>query len=490
MENLDANYLQNAQLHNMIVAIVHNKKEARSLRKDFMRFLLHLETIDENSIKNKKSFIVKMYASLQIFQKRFGKLSFYKMPKALLEIRIKSQRIAEDKLSDKLLFFKSVKSKLSEIFFEELDEVSKILGYNFLSKSNFIEVDQKIIKNIHLHLEKLLTNQLPMNKENILAIMKDVMTLEEESLIDMLKEYEHKVDEYASQYNKSIHPLLIEGDRTITVPHRYSSFIESLKEIFINCVKHGIEIKQRRKLKNKDELGSIICRYDKTPDALILSIEDDGIGVIEAKNIENNPKGLGRVFKALEKLSGQYKIETHEHQGFKIEFTIPHDDSISAISESIANEELQVLSTLSDAMYNFLKESDSFEVETLENKDKNISFNNYAVIGINGDIDMFALISIEDSLLEPLIASLVEFELEEEDKKEFLSAIPSEILNIVLGHALTPLHTFYEDINITQPLSLDETFLTTMMNINPYVSHEYKTQYGKIICSIINMNEQ
>ena len=490
MENLEEKYSQNAQLHNMIVSVAHNKKEARSLRKDFIRFLLHLEMIDENNMKDKNNFIVKMYASLQIFQKRFSKLSFDKMPKALLEIRIKSQRIVEDKLDEKLQFFKSVKSKLSEIFFEEIDEISKVLGYNFLTKNDLIEVDKKIIKNIHISLEKLLNNQLNMNKENILEIMKDVIKLEEESLIDMLKTYENKIEEYASQYNKSIHPLVIVGDRMITVPHRYSTFIETLKEIFLNCVKHGIEIKQRRKLKNKDEFGSIICSYTKTDEALIISIEDDGVGKKDTTVIENNPKGLGRVFKELEKLSGKYTIEAQENQGFKIEFTIPHDDTITTMSETIANEELQVLSTLSDAMKKFLEESGSLEVEIVENKDKNISFNNYAVIGINGDIDMFALISIEDSLLEPLIASLVEFELEEEDKKEFLEAIPSEILNIVLGHALTPLHTFYKDINITQPLSLDEIFLSTIMNINPYVSHEYKTQHGKIICSIINMNEQ
>ena len=148
---------------------------------------------------------------------------------------------------------------------------------------------------------------------------------------------------------------------------------------------------------------------------------------------------------------------------------------------------------LLDAIINtsksFLQNDISIEViETFSTKNSNIN-KHYSLVGFNGDIDIFCVISIDEELLERIYNVFVPCEVSNEEKQEMIGNLPDEIVNTVAGLAIASFPKEYDNLVMSEPLSLDKNILEDYETTNMSVSKKIQTVYGSFVCTIIKMKD-
>ncbi len=141
--------------------------------------------------------------------------------------------------------------------------------------------------------------------DNLLDDMKQVLMLPFSYLLDM---FPKTVRDLAKSLGKTVH-LEVIGD-SIEVDRR---LLDELKDPLIhilrNCVDHGIETPEARKLKNKKPQGNIVISISqKSSSKVEVTIADDGAG-IDVDDVVNNAVKLGIITLAdLEDISFNEKL--------------------------------------------------------------------------------------------------------------------------------------------------------------------------------------
>lgn len=94
-----------------------------------------------------------------------------------------------------------------------------------------------------------------------------------------MKSYVHYISRLASETEKLLYPLKIEGGEMKVDPEHYREFIKSLGHVFRNALDHGIEAPKERVARGKDEQGRITSRFFLMNNSLVVEISDDGQGI-------------------------------------------------------------------------------------------------------------------------------------------------------------------------------------------------------------------
>lgn len=166
--------------------------------------------------------------------------------------------------------------------------------------------------------------------------------------------------------DKPIYLFTPQGDKELLVEDSYIEFFDTLVHLFRNALDHGIEGREERVLFQKEEIGTIECRFYAKDERLFIEISDDGRGVslelIRKKALEKelyseetydllsekeqyelifhpafstkdevtelSGRGVGlSAFKhALDHLKGSIEIKTEEHKGTTFIIKVPYKE--------------------------------------------------------------------------------------------------------------------------------------------------------------------
>ncbi len=260
--------------------------------------------------------------------------------------------IANDKLAD---FLNTIKFDL--FMQNDLNDINRLLGENFIENHDLMFVNKKILKDIKIRYKKLLDIKNLDDKASN-DLLKDINRLTQKSLFSWLNSYPRLTKQIAQRLKKEIYEFEIKGDTEILIPNKYKPFIKSLVHMFRNSVDHGIEMPEQRLQMGKDEIGTISCCFGHKNNMLQIIISDDGAGInaekiknkiskeVDISNLTNKEiylyifkdnmstkdeiteisgRGVGMsVVKAeLEKLNGTIKIKSDFNVGTTFTFNMP-----------------------------------------------------------------------------------------------------------------------------------------------------------------------
>lgn len=182
--------------------------------------------------------------------------------------------------------------------------------------------------------KKMLLEKITLFQRHIVELQDyatDIRMVKFESMYDV---YNDIIIELAPK-NKSIKLQLIGGETKVD-----KSLIEhldfSIKTLISNAVLYGIETKDERIQKDKNEEGTIKIIAEQLNGQIAFRVEDDGKGAnqedIEDENILNNLDNqltdITKVKEIIEKLNGEIEINSQLDKGFSFLITVPLTHSI------------------------------------------------------------------------------------------------------------------------------------------------------------------
>ncbi|MEA3314398.1 MAG: PAS domain S-box protein [Campylobacterota bacterium] len=498
------------QLQKMIIAIAKHKKETVELVKSFLSFIKDME---------KDSDLSEIKRNLHTFKGLFAQLEMLYITDTIhnIESEIKKNNFDRDFLT---IF---MKSNLEISLKEDLTIISDILGKDFLSFSDTVTIERKVIESIRTKVKSILDLEIN-NKIIFNDLLNEIDSFDDEYLIDMLKIYKTTVQSISISIKKDIYPLEIIGDNKLLISKRFKYFIDTLVHIFRNAIVHGIEYPDIRESLDKNRKGKIICKYEVIDRNIIISITDDGKGINENDiilkaidlGITNNidieklssadilqfiflPEfttakdlnkiagrgiGLSCVKDELLKLNGSVEMLNKKDKGLSFIFTIPY----MKIRKEILNQStVSCFSTIFTKVIKLFLENDIL-VNVNKIKDKSISnFNRFysSITFENGDVEILLAVSIDESLINKVLDIFIPELNDISQREEMLESLPNEIVNIIGGLSIRDFPSEYEDLNMSEPIIIDQDILKSFQLSNVSLVKELETNSGSLECTII-----
>jgi two-component system chemotaxis sensor kinase CheA len=229
------------------------------------------------------------------------------------------------------------KDSLESCIIENLNQIEKELNFDFNSsnKEFYVKYDT------YIWLEKVLHEKSsPEDYKRFSSELGKAYEVSVKKLLGIFPDYMLNLSE---KLGKKIYNFNIEGDDVMVDSRHYSSFINSLVNVFKNAIDHGIETPEERLLFSKDEYGKIECFISKEGNLLHIRISDDGKGIpsnddssylstifkegfstkSEATLVSGRGMGLPAVLEELKKIDGEVKVDSSEGIGTSFVFAFP-----------------------------------------------------------------------------------------------------------------------------------------------------------------------
>ncbi|TWH46172.1 ATP-binding protein [Sporomusa sp. KB1] len=240
---------------------------------------------------------------------------------------------------------------------QELEQLRKVLGSQFLSQDETIVVESCKLHQLEDKIRRLLT---PCQARPLIEDLRHLRYKPFSDLINIFPEY---IADLALRQGKEISSLSITGARTLVDPEKYHDFAKVLVHVFRNAVAHGLETPDERLEAGKQTQGQIRCHIEEHGANLLITIADDGRGidgnvirrlaiakgvcserttadlteeeviqlifadgfssVASANELSGRGVGLAAVKQELEKLGGHIEIMTMVGKGTKFTFVLP-----------------------------------------------------------------------------------------------------------------------------------------------------------------------
>ncbi len=349
-KKLESKIKKQNQIQKMIVSIASNKQDFLEIKTEF-----------ESFIKNPSRCLNTLLMELHTFKGVFAQKEMLLIVDAIHELETKINEATQNGDLDmsKIMDIFSAQD-LQNIFDLDIQTVLDVLGEEFLEDNNKMSINIKLFETFESKIKKLKSQESNCDIKDILNVLEK---FKYESLYDMLKAYPLSVKQIAGKLDKYIYPLIIEGDKNISVSPKFKPFIKSLIHLFNNCVEHGIEDIETRLENQKDEIGSIKCEFNKIDNNIEIIIYDDGFGInvdklsksamknkivsqTELENLDENEKlmlvfsdslstkdeisttsgrgiGMSAIKNEIDKLNGTIQIENNIGRGVRFLFTLP-----------------------------------------------------------------------------------------------------------------------------------------------------------------------
>jgi len=335
------------QIQKMIVAIVSNKNDFIEIRLEF-----------ENFLSNLPSDITLLLRELHTFKGLFAQKEMVNIVTSIHNLETTLKELNQKSSENINKIFQTY--DLQSVFLQDIEIVSSILGSSFLEEKATLKIDTHAVDLLEQKLQLVTSENITESLENIL---KELDKFRYESVFKMLQSYPSSVKLIAQKLQKDIYPFEIEGNKNLKIHSKYKSFMRSLIHLFNNCVEHGIEDIETRIVNNKDEMGTVLCKYVEHENNLQIVISDDGAGIniekltitalkksiktqeelasmnddekaylIFADNLSTNEEisttsgrgvGMSAILSELNKFDGNIKINNNVGKGVEFIFTIP-----------------------------------------------------------------------------------------------------------------------------------------------------------------------
>lgn len=156
---------------------------------------------------------------------------------------------------------------------EKLDELSGLVGEMVVALS--ILVQNKTISKIHDRDVRTQLDHLVKITENLRDKVLGVRMFPIGSVFSKLK---RQVRDLSQKSGKEIN-LVTFGEETLVDKSVIDSIYAPLMHLVRNSIDHGIEVKEDRIKKGKDEKGNVVLKALSSGDAITIIIEDDGKGL-------------------------------------------------------------------------------------------------------------------------------------------------------------------------------------------------------------------
>jgi len=502
------------QMQKMIIAIAKHKKETSELIKSFNSFIKSI---------NKKSDLYEIKKELHTFKGMFAQFEMLYITDTIhnIESEIKKNNLEKNFL---IIF---IKSNLEISLQEDLTIIADILGKDFLSFVDTVTIERKVIDSIRTKVKSILDLEIN-NKIIFDDLLNEIDSFDDKYVIDMLKIYRTTVQSISNSIKKEMYPLEIIGDKKLLISKDFKYFIDSLVHIFRNAIVHGIEFPDIRESLDKDRKGKIICKYELVDKNIIISISDDGKGINEndiiikaidlgvINNIDINklsnqdilqfiflPEftttkelnkiagrgvGLSCVKDELEKLNGKVELINKKDKGLTFVFTIPYLKTRKNIS--VQSRATSFMSIFTKVTKHFLENDIKVKVNSI--KDKKVSnFNRFysCLKFTNEDLEIVFIVSIDKELINKILDIFISEIDCEDEREEMFESLPNEIVNIIGGLSIRDFPQRYENLNMSEPIILDENILCSFQSKHTTLINEIETNKGNFECTIIIIKE-
>ena len=259
-------------------------------------------------------------------------------------------------------YLNEIENKWTAIEIKKTRELIESINY---SRSIFIKDNQRLIEIASNSINTVESSgnitTLKKHIDNFFDVYKKNFILKEVSLL--FKQFIAPTKELAQQQDKEIE-IKIEKSEIFVNPDQYKELFSSLLHIFRNAVDHGIESREERIAKNKNEKAELIINFDVQENKKFkITIKDDGKGINpkiikevglkkeklkhlkwdsisdkeiiqlifepgfsskeEVTNISGRGIGMDAVKTEVTKLKGDVKVESKVDVGTRFEITIP-----------------------------------------------------------------------------------------------------------------------------------------------------------------------
>lgn len=268
----------------MIVEIVSDSEIFFDLKREYEAFMKNSSKLVDTALDANTN-LNNIYREVHTFKGTFSQLYMQNMVNFLhnLESRL-SHLIYNNITSNKEIIDIIADHDFKKPFVREMRRIEEILGSEFLEDANYIKIDSNYLGELQDKILSFLTS----TDQKVVPyrdIFSKILHLTRVRLVSQLRPYATMSEQLATRLDKSIYPLIIEGDETLYVSQDLKPFLKSLVHIFRNSIDHGIEEAQTRLEAGKDEIGRISCKFEKLGSSLIIEIADDGAGIDKQKVI-------------------------------------------------------------------------------------------------------------------------------------------------------------------------------------------------------------
>ncbi|MCX6051196.1 MAG: ABC transporter substrate-binding protein [Campylobacterales bacterium] len=346
------------EVFKMIVSIVSETQIFYDTKDEYLKFINSIDTlIDEN--KSPQENLSDIYRAVHTFKGAFSQLYMEDVVQVLHNVESEIAKISKENVQNSDALKELLKATDFRTSFEVcLDVIKDVLGAEFLDLHNFVKIDLSNIQSLQEKIAKVF-NQKGMASLECQDILSQVQTLSSTKLFALLKPYIALVSQLAMRFEKEIYELEIDGDTNLAVPEKIKPFVKSLIHVFRNSIDHGIELPEKRFELEKDEKGTIVCKFEQVENTLKIMISDDGMGIdiekikekLESQNIDTanlthqefynfifknefstkesvtdisgRGVGMGAVKAELDKLGGVVEIKSAKNVGTTFIFVLP-----------------------------------------------------------------------------------------------------------------------------------------------------------------------
>ncbi|MCX6076954.1 MAG: ATP-binding protein [Campylobacterales bacterium] len=266
------------EVFKMIVSIVSETQIFYDTKNEYLEFINSFDTIiDENKAPQEN--LSDIYRTIHTFKGAFSQLYMEDIVQVLHDAESEISKISKKDLQNTGTLKELLKATDFRTCFEaSLTVIKDVLGTEFLDLHNFVKIDLSNIQNLQEKIAKVFS-QKEMASIECQDILSQVQTLSDTKLYALLKPYIALVSQLATRFEKEIYELEIDGDANLAVPEKIKPFIKSLIHVFRNSIDHGIELPEIRAEIEKNEKGTLLCRFEQEGTMLKIIISDDGRGI-------------------------------------------------------------------------------------------------------------------------------------------------------------------------------------------------------------------
>ncbi len=144
-----------------------------------------------------------------------------------------------------------------------------------------------------------------------------------------------------------------------------------------------------------------------------------------------------------------------------------------------------ILNSIIETAVYFLKNDMNVNVfKCIELKDIEIK-KHFSTVNFSGEIDLTALCLIDDELLKAIYKIFIPYNLNTSEKREMLEEMPSEVINIIAGLAISKFPKPHNNIIMSPPSTLQKKDILNLLSNSSHIGKEIRTDKGSLRCIII-----
>jgi two-component system chemotaxis sensor kinase CheA len=456
----------------MIVNYLLYHGQFTELLREFEDFLVESNSKDGAVISSMEEEIHYLLHQLHTFKGNFAQFNAIDMAEAIHKVETQViERMNNGKVGFEFQYLNNAYSEL-------LDLIERHVGKEFVNNEDYIVVDKSYVKEVIQFLSMNLSDK---NDQYLISKLESLLYV---SIKDMLSSYKMYIQKLADKLEKSVSPLIIEGDDVYLDEKKYLPLIKSLVHIFNNAVIHGIETPDERLDSGKEITGQIECILSADEESFIISIKDDGKGIEEeykshifedqystSDNItihSGRGVGLSALINEVNKLAGS--IEVVSQVGLGSEFKI-HIPQIASSEEKKAS--VDVIKGIVDSMINYFSVLTGDKIEKVEyniEKVKKVElYTMSSLTRITGGIDAYVLITIDKNFEDDIVMQMKESGILNDYKTDINREVLKEVSNTILGNVLGEYSVAGDVLDLGIPLVVHHDCLSLYLEKNEVV---------------------